>query len=894
MSEKYVIDKTTLVGIADAIREKTGGTDEISALELGQGVRAIESGVDTADATVTSAMDIPAGLTAYGAEGKIEGEGAFKFVSGGRIIHPSALNGQRIAVNGNQIVIPTQDGILRSTDYGFSWEVVHSDTSTFYDVFPVAGGFLVLLGLKMYHDNSSWSLTSLRTPSKTAYVQWYDSAHGNGVSVLVGDSEYCLYALDSKVTGTWTAGNMPADALWTSTTYGNGIFVAISSNGRCAYSTDNCATWAEGTMSETGGSWRQVVYGNGVFVAVGSVSVELSNTMTEYRPHIAYSTDGNTWTVVTITIENDWSSHHAECIVYDGDRFIIFTDDNALLVTSEDGINWSVVNEYTTTNAYFRDVVYTDKGFIGIDTNSEIKYSSTGDVGTWSNKFPLIYNFTTTDETYISADDCEAQQLRVVDGELMLGDPAPDLPFAYSESGAISTGVELVMPIESRWRGIAYGNGRFVAVGATSNQNGCAYSDDGINWTDTPIVDTLSAWHDIAFGGGRFVAVSERQTAAYSDDGITWISTTMPSNQYWNKLCYGNGCFVAIVATYNSNYAAYSYDGITWNATSLPVATNWESITYGNGRFVIVGRGANAAYSEDGITWTTASLPDTSDYKWAVTFGSGRFVAVKGYTTVGAYSEDGMTWVATTTPAQQNVKDIAYGNNRFVAISAYASVQYSYDFWYSEDGITWSTTPAAVDASWTAVEYGNNMFVAVADGLGTDTTGGTVVSQSPDGTKWYNTATETVACYEVTEDKIYLKGHNGETLRLINNDTTFLLETDWVGELTFSGTNAGKATHYTEKGCSLAVDPVKGMAFVTIRGGTNTGYENIYFQTPTVPEGVTFLTTQTYGGPTGGAVQRYFTAAFTGITGKINVDVAIGSQNTSYDYVPATIKMTYA
>lgn len=114
-----------------------------------------------------------------------------------------------------------------------------------------------------------------------------------------------------------------------------------------------------------------------------------------------------------------------------------------------------------------------------------------------------------------------------------------------------------------------------------------------------------------------------------------------------------------------------------------------------------------------------------------------------------------------------------------------------------------------------------------------------------------------------------------------------------AGTLTFSGTNAGKATHYTEEGCSLAVDPWKGMAFVTIQGGTNTGYENIYFQTPTVPEGVTFLATQTYGGPTGGKTQMYFTAVFTGVTDTVDVDVEIGAQNTSYDYVPATITMTY-
>lgn len=125
---------------------------------------------------------------------------------------------------------------------------------------------------------------------------------------------------------------------------------------------------------------------------------------------------------------------------------------------------------------------------------------------------------------------------------------------------------------------------------------------------------------------------------------------------------------------------------------------------------------------------------------------------------------------------------------------------------------------------------------------------------------------------------------------------------DWVGELTFSGSYANDAQFITQAGCSLAVDPIRGMAFLVLQNGTSTTYENIYFQTGSsnqymsLPEGVTFLPTQKYGGPTGGSQSVYFVAAFTGIKGKINVDVEprCTTPNSDYDYAIPRITMTYA
>ena len=70
--------------------------------------------------------------------------------------------------------------------------------------------------------------------------------------------------------------------------------------------------------------------------------------------------------------------------------------------------------------------------------------------------------------------------------------------------------------------GIAYGGGKFVAVG---NSGKMAYSTDGVFWTTvTTSRFGTTAIRGVAYGGDKFVAVGDFGMMAYSTDGIMWTA----------------------------------------------------------------------------------------------------------------------------------------------------------------------------------------------------------------------------------------------------------------------------------------------------------------------------------------------------------------------------------
>jgi hypothetical protein len=262
---------------------------------------------------------------------------------------------------------------------------------------------------------------------------------------------------------------------------------------------------------------------------------------------------------------------------------------------------------------------------------------------------------------------------------------------------------------------IAFGNGRFVAVGSGSQS---AYSTNGISWIEVSISSVVNAgFLNIAYSNPKFLAVSSTGLTVESSDGTSWsfiINNTFDSTAI-NSTVYGNGYFVAVG---DSGKAARMYNSLLaneWTVVDVKFGTsNIYDITYGDGKFVAVGQAGKAAYSSDGMTWTAVSDMQfgTSGIN-GIAYGDGKFVAV-GNGGKAAYSNDGITWTAVNDMAFGNtsIEDIAYGGGKFVAVGQAGKAA------YSSDGITWAVVDVTTLGNQTirTITYGGQKFVAGGEG----------------------------------------------------------------------------------------------------------------------------------------------------------------------------------
>jgi len=280
------------------------------------------------------------------------------------------------------------------------------------------------------------------------------------------------------------------------------------------------------------------------------------------------------------------------------------------------------------------------------------------------------------------------------------------------------------------WRQVIYGNGMFVAIGDTSmnlytdDQSMIMTSTDGISWTlrDMPFIMRPTDSRPmrprpvkIVYGNGIFLIITLDNATIVSNDGINWVQADNRYYGQWSALCYGNGLFVAATMPYSEYYESSlltSTNGVDWTEQNVPAPptanSGWRSygfdnIIYGNGLFVAVSRWSpvNAAKtpqyavvtSSDGINWTVQETPqsgnDWDPIKWvAAACADGLFVALSNNEMPPQQcmiSYDGINWELKTTVYSDRPSwghdwhswaDIAYGDDKFVAVGAYGMNPY--------------------------------------------------------------------------------------------------------------------------------------------------------------------------------------------------------------------------
>lgn len=255
----------------------------------------------------------------------------------------------------------------------------------------------------------------------------------------------------------------------------------------------------------------------------------------------------------------------------------------------------------------------------------------------------------------------------------------------------------------SALHGVAYGQGKFVAVGDTG---AIITSSDGNYWTPQVTGTSDNLW-SVVYGGGKFVAVGGKTTLT-STNGQNWTKVQMTNINDLRSVAYGNGVYVAVglnasiitspdganwtikyiegvdlygvwyndgkfVAVAQFGLSAISVDGgDTFIVYPTGFLVNLRGITYGGGLWITVGENGTAFTSEDGMVWTLQT-PHTQNHLYGVTYAAGLYIAV-GKSGIIVFSQDAVTWNLASSQYQSDLYGICYGTDRFMAVGQGAAL----------------------------------------------------------------------------------------------------------------------------------------------------------------------------------------------------------------------------
>jgi predicted acyltransferase (DUF342 family) len=390
------------------------------------------------------------------------------------------------------------------------------------------------------------------------------------------------------------------------------------------YSTDRGLTWQNGTgtlFDSDGDEGYSVVYNGNYWLAGGTSGVRKSY-------------DGIQWTQPSGSPSN----------MFYGLAF----SSNAQPLLQIGASNY--VSSFTSSIVTLAVAVGTDVGLF-LDSNC-MRYSSDGI--TWSN---AVSGFFTEQGRGVAYN---GSNLWVAAGKGMMSN------FIYSGNGSNwSNGIflDIISPF-AIGTGLVYGGGYWVGTLDKSGGGGEAifYSSNGSNWysaTNTS-TDFSVAGYGVAYGVGRYIAVGEggnTMLLSASSPPNNWTAggLTNTFNSKGRGIAFGNSIWVAVGEDTNASTIKYTGDAINWSDASGAFPTAGYGVAYnGSNLWVVAGDGAgitptsNLLYSGDAINWSNANSGDFLTRAYGVTYNEGlqRWIAA-GEGPVGTtlkYSGDGSNW----------------------------------------------------------------------------------------------------------------------------------------------------------------------------------------------------------------------------------------------------------
>lgn len=216
---------------------------------------------------------------------------------------------------------------------------------------------------------------------------------------------------------------------------------------------------------------------------------------------------------------------------------------------------------------------------------------------------------------------------------------------------------------QPRRTSIAYGAGRFVAIGAGyGSATGLWHSADGLNWSLSD-ARQMRGLRRVIYGGGKFIAVGEarngEETILYSEDGVNWgWANVLSETGSLTSASFGGGAFVAV----GSQGVLWSEDGRDWERVGR---TPLSTVAFGDGRFIGL-EGRNVFSSEDGRSWAQVGITPSTPARPHLTFVNNHFFVCDAVGSLWS-SVDGFFWTKRG-PALTGMKDLTFAGETYVGL----------------------------------------------------------------------------------------------------------------------------------------------------------------------------------------------------------------------------------
>ncbi len=275
-------------------------------------------------------------------------------------------------------------------------------------------------------------------------------------------------------------------------------------------------------------------------------------------------------------------------VTYGGGRYVAVGQENAIwdygvIVTSEDGLNWTLRKSGSVngTPSELHKVTYANGTFVAVgwDYFGGVNLYHSANGIDWTQHASLISNFHGV--TYGAG-----LFVAVGDGSLVGAIATTNRQIYTSANGSTWTARNSGAPANDvrRINDVAYGAGRFVAI----DGSGYFYtSTSGTTWTRSTGGDPLySGSSSVSFCNGLFIAAC-KNTNFVSADGLSWSVMVKDTTYVLGRVIFENGLYVAL----SGATILTSTNGTNWiqRDPQIPANTLVDDIAFGNANVVAVG-----------------------------------------------------------------------------------------------------------------------------------------------------------------------------------------------------------------------------------------------------------------------------------------------------------------